>query len=127
MIVEQDFSGNYLIFWVAKCRKTGRELTFRSGTRFWPANMDVMRQWVERFYRDLDLIEYRPWCQNEDGKRILYKVPRQHVEFGIIKPELDMPEPTRRSYSLFTPGQAGSIKPSRSLIGAASRSLLRGV
>ncbi len=117
MIVEQAPDGRYLVFWVAKCRKTQRELTFKSFFPTWPASFEVMRDWVNQFHRDLELVEYRPWDSVADAHRILYRVPIQHVQFGITKLELDAPDPVRKSYSLFT---------SRSLIGAGS-SLLKGV
>ncbi len=117
MIVEQAADGRYLIFWVGKCLKTGRELTFKSTSPFWPASFEAMRDWVAQSHRDLELVEFRPWDSVADAKRILYRVPIQHVQFGITKLELDAPDPVRKSYSLFT---------SRSLIGAGS-SLLKGV
>jgi hypothetical protein len=97
MVVEQTASGRYLIFWRAKCLKTGVERKFKTAAEWFPSSFDVWRTFVAQSFRDLELIEFRPWSTAEDGHRVLFPVPVQHVMFGVLTPDLFVPEPRRHS------------------------------
>jgi len=88
-------NGKVVIFWRAKCRMTGREQNFRSHMAgLLP--FDEMQVWVTKFFRNLDLLEVRPW-DVEDDHRINYPVPVQHVKFDVPIPDLAKPDPRRIS------------------------------
>jgi hypothetical protein len=103
--------GKCVVFWRAKCRVTGRELNYCTHMHEL-LDFEPMREWVGKFFRNLELLEVRPWDAAEDGHRVQYPVPIQHVKFDVKVPDLAQPE--RRKKSLFI---------SRPLGG---RSLLRG-
>lgn len=119
--VEMTPEGKYLIFWRAKCTITGREENRVSAAPFWPGDFEVMKQWVSRFFRHLELLEYRPWSSREDGHRIRYPVPPQHVQFAAPRPVLDRPAVGRLSLLVRNPlGLASMLRsatpPARSFL-----------
>ncbi len=120
--VEQGADGKYLIFWRAKCLVTGQEKKFKSLMPYFPMTFDVMKAFVDQFYRKLELLEYRPWNSQEDAHRILYPVPVQHVKFDVPKPSLAQPEPRRLSLLIQQP--AKGLPAGASLLGG--QSLLKG-
>jgi hypothetical protein len=96
--------GKYVIFWRAKCRMTGREMKFQSATAWWPGSFDVMKDWVDKTFRNLDLLEYRPWDSlSEDKGRVLFPVPVQNVKFKVKIPNLAQPEPRKLSLLISRP------------------------
>jgi hypothetical protein len=89
-------SGKVLVFWRAKCLLTGREENRQSAmNRLLP--FEQMREWVNTYFRNLELLEVRPWDPAEDGHRTLYPVPPQHVRFHVPVPDLAKPDPRRIS------------------------------
>jgi hypothetical protein len=68
------------IFWRARDTVTGQEV--RNVTRNIPLwDRDQMAAWVRQFWRNLELIDHREWDDAEDGRRLVYPVPVQYVQF----------------------------------------------
>jgi hypothetical protein len=113
--------GKIAVFWRARCRITGAEKFYRTHLAALP-EFEVMRLWVNEFYRNLDLLEVRPWNPAEDAHRILFPVQKQYVKFKVPVPDLAQPDPRRRS--LFVSRRSGARPFGASLLGG--RSLLKG-
>ena len=79
-------------FWRARDTETGEESSYTSNFLF--PGFEEMRIWVSRFHRRLELIEARPWTDEEDGRRILRPVSPRYILFDP-KTHTPQPKPTR--------------------------------
>jgi len=57
---------------------------------------------TRRWHRNWEYRSHEPWSEQTHGHRMIFPVPIQNVKFYVKKPDLERPDPRRKSV-LITP------------------------